>query len=104
MVDRDREADRSFRRKRNGRFERETEPSLGVALAAEDGQRPAGGFVPADREAVEFGAVVVGGEAGALLESMRMEVKFGLGAIDEMLLPARDQRLLEPRAERLARV
>ena len=33
MVDRDREADRSFRRKRNGRFERETEPSLGVALA-----------------------------------------------------------------------
>ena len=39
-----------------------------------------------------------------MLEGMGDEVELGLGAIDEMLLPARDERLLEPGADRFTRI
>src|SRR5579863_2326697 len=105
VVDGNRKPDRPLGRNPDRGLKREAEaPFRIIGLAAEDGQGPARRFVPADRKAVELGAVVVGRQARGLLEGMRMEVEFGLGAIDEMLLPARDQRLLEPGADRLARV
>ena len=105
LVDGNREADRPFTADRDWGLEREAEAPLGiVALAAQNGQRAPHFFVPNEREAVELRTVVVGGQASRLLKSMRVEVEFGLRAIDEMLLPARDQRLLEPGADRFPRI
>jgi hypothetical protein len=39
-----------------------------------------------------------------VLESAGVEVDLGLRPINEMLLPARDQRLLEPGPDRFARI
>src|SRR6185437_6236986 len=105
VVDGNREPDRPLGRKRDRGSKREAEAPVGiVAFAAEDGQRSSGRLVPADGEAMEFGSVVIGGQARAMLEGMGEEVELGLGAIDEMLLPARDERLLEPRADRFTRI
>src|SRR6185437_4016066 len=105
VVDGNREPDRSLRRKRDRGSKREAEaPVRIVAFAAEDGQRSPGRLVPAEGEAMEFGSVVIGGQARAMLEGMGEEVELGLGAIDEMLLPARDERLLEPGADRFTRI
>ena len=65
-------------------------------------QRTAEGVVPRDGERVELVAVVVGDEASALLKVLRREFELGFRPVGEMLLPARDERLFEPRAERLA--
>jgi hypothetical protein len=53
---------------------------------------------------MEFRAVVIGGQAGRVLKGAGAEIKLRLGAVGEMLLPPRDQRLLEPGADRFARV
>ena len=84
--------------------QREHQIAVGpVSRTGHDCQHASAPGVVAHRKQMEFVAVVVVRQPGRLLECRRVELELGLGAQREILLPPRDQRLLEPGADRFAR-